>query len=50
MIRKIIIMESQAGCLGEFLVESQESKSISAAKRLVMKRLGYNEQQKDIVI
>lgn len=29
------------------LTESQESKSISAAKKLVMKRLGYDEQQAD---
>ena len=29
------------------LTESQESKSISAAKKLVMQRLGYDEQQAD---
>lgn len=29
------------------ITESQESKSISAAKKLVMKRLGYNEQEAD---
>jgi hypothetical protein len=29
------------------LTESQESKSISAAKKLVMQRLGYNEQDAD---
>ena len=29
------------------IIESQESKSISAAKKLLMHRLGYNEQQAD---
>ena len=31
----------------KILTESQESKSIAAAKKLVMQRLGYNEQEAD---
>jgi len=43
MIKRVIITESQYG----LLVESQESKSIAQAKRLVMQKLNYNEQQAD---
>ena len=41
--KKIYINESQL----YLLTESQESKSISAAKKLLIQRLGYNEQQAD---
>ena len=41
--KKIYINESQLS----LLTESQESKSISAAKKLLIQRLGYNEQEAD---
>jgi len=41
--KKVLVSEEQLMKLNE----SQESKSISAAKRLVMQRLGYDEQQAD---
>jgi len=45
-MRKIIITESQFNKLF-ILTESQESKSISQAKKLLMNRLGYSDAQAD---
>ena len=46
--RKISINETQYNVLKRtLLTESQESKSISAAKKLLQQRLGYDEKQAD---
>lgn len=42
---RVYLTESQFAKIA--LTESQESKSISAAKRLLMQQLGYNDDQAD---